>query len=334
MTSEGKILRIIDANLNRATEGIRVVEEICRFILEDRQLTLALKKMRGELSTTIRLSERNAEGDVGREMFTETEGKREGLVAVFKSNMKRAQEAVRCLEEFSKLLDPRAGKKFKALRFKLYELEKEIAPLVIIQDKLDFGIYVITDPVCDHIKIAKRAFAKRVRALQLRDKTISRGEYFSLAKKITGMARRAGAAFILNDYWDMVNKVGADGVHLGQEDLARVSLGKVRKEMGEDKIIGVSTHSFKQALRAEKWGADYISVGPIFKTPSKPQACPVGLSLLRRVLKKVQIPVVAIGGIDRNNIGAVRKTGCQRVAVIRAAEELCRQQTYLGSGNF
>lgn len=336
-----KIIRIIDVNLNRATEGVRVVEEICRFVLENEKLTLAAKKLRGELSKVIRLSEYQLEKnqkiriserrilgrrvleDVGRKLYTKGEGKRKNIASVFFANMKRAEEAVRCLEEFSKLLDPQAGKKFKALRFKLYELEKAIAPEVIKLIKLDFGLYVITDPQDDHTKTVRRVIANGGKAIQLRDKTISKNEYFSLAKKIAGITRRAGATFILNDYWDLVSKVGADGVHLGQEDLARVSLRKVRKEMGEDKIIGISTHSFEQALRAEKLGADYISVGPIFKTPSKPRTRPVGLSLLRRVLKKVKIPVVAIGGIDRTKIDAVRKTGCQRVAAIRAAGELC-----------
>lgn len=140
-----KVFRILDVNLNRALEGLRVVEEICRFILEDKKLTLVIKKLRGELSKVIRLSgdqgrgypgirisgklirARKAERDVGRKLYTKREGRRKNIQDIFRSNMKRAEEAVRVLEEFSKLLNPRLGQKFKAVRFKLYAMEKKIA---------------------------------------------------------------------------------------------------------------------------------------------------------------------------------------------------------------
>lgn len=143
-----KVFRILDVNLNRALEGLRVVEEICRFIVEDKKLTLAVKKLRGEMSKIIRSSEyqmgedqkirisekriefRDAERDVGRKFYTEREGKRGSIKDIFRSNMKRAEEAVRVLEEFSKLLDPKLGQKFKAVRFKLYSVEKKIARLL------------------------------------------------------------------------------------------------------------------------------------------------------------------------------------------------------------
>lgn len=138
------IYRIIDVNLNRAAEGLRVVEEVCRFVLEDKKLTLTMKKLRDQVSRVIGISgyqwegyrgiripgkllkERRALNDVGREMYTKAEGKRANVESVFRANMKRVQEAVRCLEEFSKLLDPRLGKKFKRIRFKLYALEKKL----------------------------------------------------------------------------------------------------------------------------------------------------------------------------------------------------------------
>lgn len=140
-----KVFRILDVNLNRALEGLRVVEEICRFILENKRLTLSIKKLRGDLSKIIRASAyqmgedqkirvsekliefRKAEGDVGRKLYTKREGKRGNIQDIFRSNMKRAEEAVRVLEEFSKLLDPKMGQKFKAVRFKLYTIEKKIA---------------------------------------------------------------------------------------------------------------------------------------------------------------------------------------------------------------
>lgn len=132
-----KILRIIDVNMNRALEGLRVVEEICRFILEDKRLTLSVKKLRGELSRIAKMSEklieaRGAEKDVGRKLYTKREGKRGNIQDIFRSNMKRAEEAVRVLEEFSKLLDPKMGQKFKAVRFKLYTIEKKVARKLVV----------------------------------------------------------------------------------------------------------------------------------------------------------------------------------------------------------
>ncbi|MFH1386289.1 MAG: thiamine-phosphate pyrophosphorylase [bacterium] len=128
MENENKILRIIDANVNRATEGLRVVEEICRFILEDKKLTLTIKSLRGRINKIIKtpIKVRESVKDVGRDTYIETEGKREKLEDVFQANMKRAQEAVRCLEEFSKLIDAKYGKEYKAIRFKLYTLEKKL----------------------------------------------------------------------------------------------------------------------------------------------------------------------------------------------------------------
>jgi thiamine-phosphate pyrophosphorylase len=334
MTNEGRIFRIIDVNLNRATEGLRVVEEICRFIFEDRKLALALKEIRGKLGAAggilianeTHYQHRKAWEDLGRKLSTKSEERRTNLQSVFTANMKRSQEAVRCLEEFSKLISPTRGKMFKDLRFRLYDLEKQIAPKVSKMVQLDFDLYVVTDPRRDHLKTIQKAVAAGVKMVQLRDKAMPKENYFSLAKKIAAVTAKRGVTFILNDYWDLVEKAGADGVHLGQEDLKRESIRSIRKKLGDHKIIGVSTHSFAQALSAEKAGADYISVGPVFKTPSKPNTRPVGLRLLRRVIKRVKIPVVAIGGINRRNVEKIRKIGCQRAAVIRAAEELFNQK--------
>lgn len=327
--TRSKIMRIIDVNYNRATEGLRVVEEIGRFILEDKKATLALKQLRGELRKTTkllgqRLSARNSEQDIGREMFTKSEGQRTSLLDIFQSNIKRAEEAGRCLEEFSKLISPLAGKKFKALRFKLYIIERKIYPRLVKWLKLDFDLYVVTDPKIGHQQTIRSVLQRGVKAVQLRDKGLNEQAYYQLAKPIARLAHQAQATFIVNDHWRLVERLGADGVHLGQEDLAKVSLAKVRKIIGEDKLIGVSTHSFKQAKQAVRQGADYISVGPIFATPSKPQTKPVGLKLLKQVLRKVKIPVVAIGGIDKNTVKKVLAIGCQRFAAIRNGVTLSR----------
>lgn len=114
---------------------------------------------------------------------------------------------------------------------------------------------------------------------------------------------------------DIAKLVNADGLHIGQDDLP---VEAVRGMLGPGKIIGKSCHSLKQALMAEKEKADYISVGPIFSTPTKPLYRAVGLRLLKKVLSSVSLPVTAIGGIDKNNIGLVKEAGARNFAVVRA----------------
>jgi ThiD2 family len=124
-----KILRIIDANVNRTVEGLRVMEDICRFILEKKTLTSQLKKMRSKIRLAAKKIDpiigRKVKKDVGRKSYTKSEKKRKSVNDIFVANAKRAQEALRVLEEFAKLSDPKLGKEFKAARFKLYTLEQK-----------------------------------------------------------------------------------------------------------------------------------------------------------------------------------------------------------------
>ena len=342
---QSSVKRIIDVNLNRATEGLRVVEEICRFVLEDRRLTVMVKKLRGNISRVIRgsgdqvaeyqgtrrsgtlLEERDAAGDVGREPYTKDEGRRTKLADVFRANMKRAEEAVRVLEEFAKLLEPIYGRKFKAIRFKLYGLEKELAVRVSRAEKLDFDLYLIIDPAV-HKKPLK-LLRPGVKIVQLRAKALNNADYLRLAKKIARAAKRKGITFLLNDHWQLVKPAGADGVHLGWKDLPAgrhglkgVSFKKIRQVIGGDKLIGLSAQNLNEAKRAAELHPDYIGFGPLFATPVKPGVRPAGLRVLSRVVKNIKIPIVAIGGINRSNIDSVRNTGCQRYAAIRGGAEL------------
>ncbi|MFA5114287.1 MAG: thiamine phosphate synthase [Candidatus Margulisiibacteriota bacterium] len=314
------ISRIIDVNLNRATEGLRVVEEICRFVLEDQRLTVTAKKLRGQLSRVVPhslLASRDSAGDVGREPYTRDEGRRAKVEDIFKANMKRAQEAVRVLEEFAKLLSPVYGRKFKAIRFKLYELEKELAPRVSKAEKLDFSSYLIIDPSVH--KEPLKLLRSGVKIVQLRAKDLNTTDYLRLAQKIGRAARAKGITFLLNDHWRLVKQAGADGVHLGWEDLKGRSMAGIKKALGRDKIIGLSAQSLSEAGKAARLGPDYIGFGPVFATPLKGQVKPTGLKALGRAVKLVRNPIVAIGGINKQNYRQVLATGCSRYAVIRAA---------------
>lgn len=154
--------------------------------------------------------------------------------------------------------------------------------------------------------------------IQLRDKISDKAAILKAAYSLRRLLAKSKTLFIINDYLDIARITDADGIHLGQEDC---SIKIARKILGKDKIIGLSCHSLKQAIEAQKQGADYIGIGPIFKTPTKPATSPIGLKIIREIGRRLKIPFFAIGGIDKNNIKKVVAFGAKRVAVTRAADQ-------------
>ncbi len=179
-----------------------------------------------------------------------------------------------------------------------------------------FGAYVITSG--NHLKIAREACRGGARIVQYRDKNSTRKEILETALKIREVTKDFNSLFIVNDYIDIAHKSGADGVHLGQDD---VSLARAREITPDNFIIGISTHSLEQAIKAEKAGADYIGIGPVFSTPTKEKYKPIGISCVKEVLQSVNIPVVAIGGIDIDVVEELVKIGVRNVAMVRAFQE-------------
>jgi thiamine-phosphate pyrophosphorylase len=179
-----------------------------------------------------------------------------------------------------------------------------------------FGAYVITSE--DHIKVAREACRGGARVIQYRDKNSTRKEMLRIADRIRKITKEFKSIFIVNDFIDIAHKSGADGVHLGQDD---VPIQRARKMTPDNFIIGISTHSLEQAINAEKAGADYIGIGPVFSTPTKEKYSPIGLSIVEEVIRSVKIPVVAIGGLDLGNIAELTKIGVENVAMVRAFQE-------------
>lgn len=183
---------------------------------------------------------------------------------------------------------------------------------------VDFRLYLITDrtQVPEHNLMAALAAALKggVRAVQLREKDLSDGEIFSLAEALRPLCRRYGARLMINDRADIVEAVGADGVQLTQRSY---SPQEARRILGREKLIGVSTHSMAEAEDAAREGADFVTLGPIFDTPSKRRyGPPIGIDLLRAVADRVEIPVFAIGGIKPAVISEVFHAGAFGVALI------------------
>ena len=179
------------------------------------------------------------------------------------------------------------------------------------------GIYVIVDnslrPQRSHLEITERALEGGAKIIQLRAKELLKREVYRIARVMARLCQRHQAIFIVNDYLDIALEVGADGVHLGADDLPVQEAKKQAPQL----IIGRSTHSLEEAREAEKAGADYIAFGAIFPTESKARAVPAqGVEKLREVCQKVKKPVVAIGGIKRENLAEIKKAGASAVAMI------------------
>ena len=179
----------------------------------------------------------------------------------------------------------------------------------------DRKIYLISDrnvSALSHAKIASIAVSSGIKTIQLREKQISKRAIFEVAVDIRKITAAHGATFIVNDYIDIALATRADGVHLGQEDMP---VDNARKIMGSGKIIGISTHTLRQAVRAQESGADYIGFGPMFHTTTKKAGSPKGLGALRKIRNHITIPIVAIGGITRQNINEVLEAGADACAI-------------------
>jgi len=185
--------------------------------------------------------------------------------------------------------------------------------------KKDFILYAITDrrwlngkTLCEQVESAIKG---GVTIVQLREKSMSRQDFLSEAVDVKRVCSRYGVPLIINDSPEIAVKVNADGVHIGQND---TDILTARKIIGENKILGVSSHSVKEAVSAEKNGADYLGAGAVFNTGSKSDTTPLSMSELRKICTSVSIPVVAIGGISLQNIDLLSESGASGVAVISA----------------
>ncbi len=180
----------------------------------------------------------------------------------------------------------------------------------------DFGIYlIITKPSLSYQEIARIAVKHNIRYLQLREKHLNDREIIQASKEILAITKASNTKYIINDRADLAKIVDADGLHLGQDD---ISLADARSILGEDKIIGLSTHSLEQAEKAIAQKPDYIGFGPIYPTPTKAIADPaVGLTNIKSIVEMSNIPVVAIGGIDDRNAELVIKSGAKNICLVR-----------------
>jgi thiamine-phosphate pyrophosphorylase len=317
--------RILDASANRASEGLRVVEDYVRFVLDDPALCRRLKETRHRLGAAIRglnpdldrlAATRDTRGDVGTHIMTVTERSRENPRAVLSANFKRTAEALRTLEEYGKLLDPWLAGRFEVLRYDVYTLEKLTLTAVRSYRALgDARLMVLVGglpTLGDLTWIVGEALAGGADVIQHREKRLDDREWLRRAREVRILTAQAGARLIVNDRPDLARLAGADGVHLGQDDL---SVRDARRILGPSSLIGRSTHDSAQLDQAILDGAGYLGVGPVFPSTTKDFSDLAGLAYVGHAAETTTLPWFAIGGITEENVADVLAAGATRIAV-------------------
>ncbi len=315
--------------MNRAAEGLRVLGELARFVINSPHLAETARDIRQSLNRLLlerpgafqhAIADRDSETDVGRKFEA---GRHQSLVDVCRANARRAEESVRVLEEYLRSVSVSGAAYLSDVRYRIYSLEKDLTDALApyeIERKMDFSLYVVLGREQsrgrDFMEVTQSAIEGGAGAIQLRDKDMGKRDLLNWAYRLRELTQKHGVTFIVNDHIDIALATAADGVHLGQDDFP---IPQAREILGPTMIVGASTHSVDQALKAEEEGASYINVGPIFPTGTKKGGHPpVGPELLRAVLDKVSIPVTTMGGIGPSNIDLVLAQGAQRVAVVSA----------------
>lgn len=310
--------RILDANLDRAREGLRVLEEWCRFGLENAELTEECKALRQELATwhiaELRAA-RDTPSDPGTALTHPGEETRANVQQVLQANICRVEEALRVLEEYGKVYRSAMGSACKQMRYRVYTLESKLTSSRLQQKLQRSRLYLVTSPSEKLYEQVEAALQGGLTLVQYRDKEADDQIRLKTAYRLCQLCHHYKALFIVNDRVDLAVAVNADGVHLGQQD---IPFAIARQLLGAQRLIGRSTKNPDEMQRAIQEGADYIGVGPVYETPTKAGRAAVGLDYVRYAVAHSTIPWFAIGGIDTHNFSEVLAAGADRVAVVRA----------------
>ncbi|MFP4105831.1 MAG: thiamine phosphate synthase [Phycisphaerae bacterium] len=321
-----EIYRILDANFNRAREGLRVAEDCGRFALNDPAVTQIAKNLRSDLKQVISslpydemLTSRDTPGDIGTELTSPSEPVRKDLRDVVIAACKRLTEALRTIEEYCKIVAPSQVVQIERMRYDSYTLEQRLIGKMLISESLRRPqLHVlVTSALCKGSvrETVRKAIAGGADVIQLREKNLPDAQFLAFAAEIRELTDDTGRMFIVNDRADIAAIVGADGVHLGQYDLP---IAETRRVLRPGAIIGRSTHNMKQVHVAVTEGADYIGVGPMFETTTKDAGPVAGPDFARQVAEENAVPAVAIGGINADNIDQLTAVGVRSVAVCGA----------------
>jgi thiamine-phosphate pyrophosphorylase len=318
--------RILDANANRAREAMRVMEDAARFAINDQSLCGGLKEMRHELRAALDAlpagwleANRDTPGDVGTHISTSAEMERATLLDVVIAAGKRLGESLRVMEEIAKTIDPATASHLESLRYRAYAVE------ALLHQRLGSGrgrqwrmCVLLTESLCRRSwrEVLQAVLDGGADCIQVREKDIPGGLLVQRVREVIEVARPRGVSVIVNDRADVAIASGADGVHLGADDL---STADVRRMAGRTLLIGASTHDLNEAKAAIEAGADYCGVGTMFASTVKPDRPIVGTAYLRQFIERYpNVPHLAIGGITTENVHELIDAGAGGVAVSAA----------------
>ena len=325
--TDKRVARLIDANLDRAREGLRVIEDWCRFGLDRQDLVIPLKDWRqqlGQLHADCYRQARSTATDPAAGLSHPAQQSRTDSTQVLKANASRVQEALRVIEEFARTGDAELARTAASVRYALYDHEVRILEACgrnLRLQRLDRSrLCLITDPggsdcSAEMLKRVELALATGVSLVQYRRKQGTDALRLQEARQLAELCQAYQALLIINDRIDLALLVNADGVHLGQDDLPHAA---ARQLMGPEKLIGRSTHRLAQLEQAQEEGADYLGVGAVYATATKADRTAAGLGWVRDASASARIPWFAIGGINGDNITEVLAAGASRVAVVSA----------------
>ena len=321
------ILRILDANVNRCCEGLRVIEEIARFAHDDSAMMLEIKEIRHSIRRLIEplspgnIKFRRSDEDVGGRFSTDSEKFRGSFTSVARANFLRVEESLRVMEEFGKLLEPELAEPVKNVRFRTYHIEK-----IFLQGKSEGPkmpgrrfLYAFVDrsivPAEKVRKVTEDLVAGGAKMIQYRAKGLDREEMRKDLVSVLSVAGNSGIPVIVNDDVHLAAETGASGVHLGRSDMDPAG---AREMLGPGGIIGLSIHSSEELEKAPVKILDYVAVSGVFPTSTKAGVEVLGLDFLKEICDSSLLPVVAIGGIDLSNLTDALDAGAAGVAVISA----------------
>lgn len=320
---ETETLRIIDVNLNRAREALRVIEDHARFVRDDADAAGAAKRCRHDLRAITTalgadalLAARDIVNDVGRDVKTAGELHRACVDDVVRAAFARLNEAARVVGEYGKLVCADAAQAMEQLRYRTYELEQRVVLRGTLRQRFrQVRLYVLlTAGLCKQSwqETAAAALRGGARCIQLREKELGNRALLDRARELRALTAQYGALLAVNDRPDIARLAQADIVHVGHEDL---TVREARQIAGAGILVGKSTHTpaqFEAALLEEP---DYVAVGPMFESRTKQQAHVAGPQTLTAVRGQTELPIVAIGGITAANAGQVMAAGAGCVAV-------------------
>jgi len=315
-----RVYQIIDANLDRAREGLRVLEDWARFGIGGNDFVAKIKNYRQILGSNhleVYKQSRNYIEDQFKGLTHQEQNNRKTPEQIICSNAGRVQEALRVIEEFSRLHNHKLSKIASQIRYEIYSLEIDLLSLSNSESSnkilKENDLYVITDQKENLLDIIEDILISGVKIIQHRFKKGTDKDNLEEAIKIKNLCKKYNSLFIINDRIDIALASDADGIHLGQDDL---DLKTARKLLGYSKIIGISANNKIDISTALKDGCNYIGIGPIFKTATKKEKQPLGIEKIKTLTKDLNIPWFAIGGVSKNNISYLKSNGIKKVALV------------------